>query len=132
MAVVQTMLLLDMVFEWRWALHDLWVQEAMRASVYGERREPQLLVLMVLMLALCGAAIWVLRKMHGQKGAAVASVSTLVSVGLWCCESISYHDLDRIFYRMVGGVMLISLMWLGLALIVVQGALLALREGHPH
>ncbi len=100
----------------------------MNLGVYGERRPPQVLALLVLFGVLAIATIWICYRFRGRPGLAMAVTGTVLSVGLVCCESISYHYVDMIFYRMVGYVMAVSLVWIGLALITCMGALLDRRN----
>jgi hypothetical protein len=119
---VQLLLLMDMFFEWRWALHGFWVEHAMQAGLYGERRGPQRLVLILLALAGTSLLIWIMLALRERPGATAAVAGSVLGVGLWCCECISYHDMDGILYRMEGKFMLVSLLWLGIAIVTSTGA----------
>jgi hypothetical protein len=128
LAAVQCGLLLDMVFDWRWKIHEFWMQEAMAVGVYGQRRRPQALVLGLLVLAATLGLLLVLARFRGRVGLAIAMAGTLVSVGLWFCESVSLHMVDQIFYFMVGKVMFVSLLWVGVALTTCFGVWLDVRD----
>lgn len=119
--LVQIVLLLDMAFEWRWVLHDFWIREAMSHGVYDLRRTPQLLSLIVLGLILVFSVISIVHRFRHSAGEAIAVTSTTLSIGLWCCECLSYHNVDRVFYRMVGPVMMVSLLWIGFTLLTCFG-----------
>jgi hypothetical protein len=62
------------------------------------------------------------RQFRGKLGAAIAAGSTLLAAGLWCCECLSYHFVDAVLYRLVGKVMIISLVWISLAAVTCFGA----------
>jgi len=121
LAGVQFALLLDMTFDWRWKLHEYGMRAAIAEGAYGQRRAPQLVALVILaaVLIVCGVAI--LYRFRHRAGVALAVTATLLSVGLWCSEAISYHFLDRVLYLMIGKAMLVSFLWLGLAVITCCG-----------
>jgi hypothetical protein len=56
-----------------------------------------------------------------RMGAALALGGTLLSVVLRCAEVVSYHNADAVLYRQVGGVMVVALAWIGLALVTCLG-----------
>jgi hypothetical protein len=122
LAGVQLYLLLDMAFDWRWKIHDFWARDAVELGAYDERRPPQALALVVLFVVVILAAAFVLRRFRGRAGLALALTGTLLSVGLWGCESISFHYMDMVLYHMVGGVMVVSLVWISLAAVTCWGA----------
>jgi hypothetical protein len=124
LAGVQLALLLDMAFDWRWKLHDYGMRTAMVGGIYGERRAPQLLILVILaaiLLACCSAILYRLRHRRGL-GLTLASIGTMLSLGLWCSEALSYHFFDQVLYRTVGKAMLVSFLWCGLAALTCFGA----------
>ena len=127
LTAVQALLLLDMVFNWRWLLHDYWMREAQAQHVYEARRSPQLLLLVVLVLVLAIVAVGILKQFRGRTGVTIAVLGTLLSVGLWCIETLSYHYLDAVFHAMIGGVMAIGLLWIALALFTCAGLWIDIR-----
>jgi hypothetical protein len=121
LALVQLVLLLDNVFNLRWKLHAVVDWTAASLGVYELRRGPQL-------LALCGLAalavvlVWlIVVRFRERMGAALALGGTLLSVVLRCAEVVSYHNADAVLYRQVGGVMVVALAWIGLALVTCLG-----------
>jgi hypothetical protein len=118
---VQLSLLLDMAFDWRWKLHDLGVRVTTGLGVYGLRSTPQLLALAALSLTLALFSILIFYKFRRRIGVALALTCTLLSVGLWCVECVSLHYVDGVLYRLVGVVMMVSLVWVGLALVTCLG-----------
>ena len=126
---VQALLLLDMAGDWRWKLHDAWMREAVAKGVYGDRRGPQLFALVVLVAALAAGAALIFHRFRSRRGVALAMMATLLSVGLWFCEAVSYHFVDALFYRPIGNVMSISLLWVCLAIATCFGVWLDGRDG---
>jgi hypothetical protein len=129
LSAAQLFLLLDMAFDWRWKLHGFWMQEAAALGVYDQRRLPQAMALGLLLLASAIGCFAILARFRIRPGLTIAVMGTLLSLGLWCCECISLHMLDQIFYRLVRGVMLVSLLWAALALVTCFGAW---RDGRDH
>jgi len=132
MAATQFLLLLDMAFDWRWKLHDFWGLTASELGVYGPRRLPQVFALAILCAGLAVASVSLIRRFRGRGGAAIAAVGTVLSVGLWFCEVISYHYLDAILYRLVGKVMVVSLAWSNLAAAACLGIWFDVQRGSIH
>jgi hypothetical protein len=121
LAAVQLGLVVDMAFDIRWKLHEFFMTRAMELHVYGERRDPQLLALILLAGVLLCCAWWILRRFRGRRGLALALTGTMLSIGLWFCEMLSYHFMDHVLYSMLGNLMLVSFLWLGLALATCCG-----------
>jgi hypothetical protein len=130
-AVLQFGLLLDMAYAWRWKLHEFLLREAVALGLYEQRRVPQILALSLIALAGAVASAVILHRCRCMTGVALAFTGTLLSVGLWCCEWVSFHFLDSILYRTVGGVMLVSLLRIGFALIVCCGVWIDARSLRP-
>ena len=130
LAGVQLCLLLDMAFNWRWKLHGLGVGVATEMGVYDLRRAPQLVALLALglVLALLSALIFYL--FRDRIGTALALTGTMLSMGLWCLECVSFHAVDGVLYRLVGVVMTVSLAWIFLALVTCLGVWLDFSR-HP-
>ena len=131
LAAVQFSLLLDMAFDWRWKMHDFWMREAMALGVYDRRRAPQMLALAILSLVVALASVSIVYRFRSRLGFALALTGTLLSVALWCCEWVSLHLIDQLFYHMVDGVMVVGLLWAGLALLTSIGVWLDSRSSFP-
>jgi hypothetical protein len=126
--VVQFLLLLDIVFDWRWTLHDLLAGDAKAHKVYTERRPYQVIVLELLAAALlCGAA-YVLFRMRRRPGAGLSVTGTLLSVGLWCEEVVSYHYADKVMYAGIGPLMVVAYLWIGLCFMTTAGIVMEARR----
>jgi hypothetical protein len=108
-------LVLDIALDLRWKLHAFFMDEATALGVYGERRGPQLAVLLLMGGVSIFGLVRIARRFGGRQGVAVALTGTMFSVGLWCCEMLSYHYTDAVLFHMVGKVMLVSLLWLAFA-----------------
>jgi hypothetical protein len=121
LAAVQLGLLVDMAFDW------FWMREAMASGVYDRRRLPQMLALGLLALGAVLASAAILYRCRRRAGVALALTGTLLSVGLWCSESISLHLMDRVFYHLAGKLMMVSLLWVGLAAVTCFGVWLDTR-----
>lgn len=129
LSAVQSFLLLDMAFDWRWKLHGFWMQEAAALGVYDQRRLPQALALGFLLLVSVVVCFAILSRFRSRAGLAIALTGTMLSLGLWCCECISLHMLDQFLYHLIGGVMAVSLLWTALAMVTCFGAW---RDGRSH
>jgi len=110
-------LFFDIVFNWRWMVHQALMDAAMRRNLYGSRRGPQELVLGVLAGLLAFSIFLTLRFLANRTCALLAAIGGLLSVGLWCTELISLHFVDSITEHKFGRLMAISLMWLVASLI---------------
>lgn len=121
LAGVQLFLLLDMAFDWRWDLHGLVMRGAAALGVYGERRLPQAIVLVMLcfIFGRLMASIW--RRCGRRTGVAVAMTGTLLSVGTWFCELISFHYTDAVLLHKIGSVLVVALLWIGFAAVTCCG-----------
>jgi hypothetical protein len=122
LAVVQLALLLDMIFNLRWKLHEFFMDEAMAHGVYGLRRQPQLVAMVLLTGATVICCGWLVSRLQRRPGAAIAVVGTLLSVGLRCAEVLSYHNLDAVLYFTIGKMMMVSILWIGLTGLTCVGA----------
>jgi len=122
LTLVQLVLLLDMMFRWRWKVHALLVREAVAEGVYNERRDPQLWVLIALGVVLVVVSLWVIYRWRARRGLALAMTGTLILAVLWCTEAISYHAMDQVLYTVAAaGVRIVGLSWCVAALMVCVG-----------
>jgi hypothetical protein len=111
LAVCEGCLLIDMVFNVRWILHQLFMDEATRLAVYASRRGPQAVALVVLVgIFLFGLRV-VSQRLRGRGGALLAVSGALLSVALWCTEVVSLHQVDHILYHSIGSLMTVSFFW---------------------
>ena len=112
LTVFEGCLLLDIVFNVRWNLHQLFMDEATTLTLYASRRGPQALVL----IALVGVFLFGLRmtsqRLRGRGGAIFAVSGALLSLVLWCTEVVSLHAVDHIMYHPLGKLMTVSFLWI--------------------
>jgi hypothetical protein len=127
-AGIQLFLLLDMAFDWRWKIHDFWGHDAMQLGVYAERRPPQVIAIAMLGVVVIFGSVLASARFRSRKGVGLALTATILSVGLWSCEAISYHYIDLVFYHMVGKMMVVSFVWLLLAMVTCFGVWLDHRS----
>jgi hypothetical protein len=121
LAVAQLGLVLDIALDIRWKLHDFWMTRATEMHLYSERRGPQLVALVLLVGLLLVGVVWIPLRFRGRRGLALALSGTMLSIGLWFCEMLSYHFMDAVLYSMAGKLMLVSFLWVVLAMTTCSG-----------
>jgi hypothetical protein len=112
LTLIETTLLLDIIFNWRWRLHDFSAGLARRGHEYEFRKLPQ-----VGMIALLGVLLFLgfllLRHLfRGRRGAFLAVTGALLSLVLWCVEAVSLHQIDHFLYQPIGRWMAVSALWI--------------------
>ncbi len=128
--LIEAVLLLDITFNWRWILHQRFVDLAQRTHEYGVRRPPQVILLVVLTVLLLGGMFAVQLYFRGR-GRALAVSGGLLSLFLWCTEVVSLHQVDHVLYHRVGPLMTVGLLWMAACLMTSSGILMAsLDAGH--
>jgi hypothetical protein len=110
--LIESMLLLDIAFNWRWMLHDLGMTVAQRVHEYDFRRVPQSIVVILLGALLVLGLFAALRFFRGRPGAFLAVVGALLSLVLWCVEAVSLHAVDHVLYHLVGKWMVVCALWI--------------------
>lgn len=115
---------LDMIYEWRWFLHDSLQHNFEVRGLYGQRHWFQITCLVLLGLLLVFGFRVMLRKLRGRPGARLAACGLFLSVGCWCVEVISLHATDHVLYSVGNGMMTVAYLWVLTALLVGIGALL--------
>ncbi len=112
LTVFEGCLLLDMVLNVRWNLHQFFMDEATTVTLYASRRGPQAVVL----IALVGVFLFGLRvtsqRLRGRGGAILAVSGALLSLTLWCTEVVSLHAVNHIMYHTFGKLMTVSFLWI--------------------
>lgn len=127
LAAVQLVLLLDLIFNWRWKLHDRVVAFAMMDNVYDERRWPQKIVLAVVFVAMIALVLRLWEKFRRRGGLMVAIAATVLSMALRLAELISWHTSDTILHWPLAGAMVVTFLWFGLGMATAAGVWIALR-----
>jgi hypothetical protein len=128
LAAIEAALLLDMVFNLRWWIHQQLMDLAQSRQEYEMRRSPQLIAIVILAVLLLVGLASALRILRARPGAGLAVFGVLLSLALWCTEVVSLHAVDHILYHLVGPWMLVSLVWVLAALMTSVGILLDARQ----
>ena len=128
--LIESTLLLDMAFNWRWMLHQLLMDLAQHAHEYAVRRTPQVIVLIVLVVLLL-IGLRAVRRLSRGRGIALALSGAVLSLALWCTEVVSLHQVDHVMYHRLGPIMTVSLLWMVACLMTSTGILMASREAMP-
>jgi hypothetical protein len=111
LTLIESTLLLDIVFDWRWRLHQLLMETAQRAHEYQIRRIPQLIALIILTGVLLLGLLRVRRLFRDRVGTSLAASGVLLSLVLWGTEVVSLHQVDHVLYFRLGKIMAVSLLW---------------------
>lgn len=131
-ALIEIALSFDLVFNLRWALHRFLEKQFLAHRLYDSRRPLQIVLLALLALALL-IAVRLIAHLFSQspqlqsRWATLAAASVLLSAALWATEVISLHEIDRVLYAHVFGLMAIAWLWGLLSAITIAGMLLQLR-----
>lgn len=121
LTIAETALLLDIIFDWRWAFHAFMLRQSMEHNVYAYRAVPQTIMLFILAaVALLGFG-FIKRQLHGRRGALIAMWGLLLSITCWCVEIISLHATDRILYHFAGGLMVVAFLWIAACIMTAVG-----------
>jgi hypothetical protein len=131
LTLIESTLLLDIVFNWRWMLHQWLMDTAQRAHEYQVRRIPQLIVLMSLAGFLLLGLLRVGRLFRGRGGPSLAASGVLLSLVLWCTEVVSLHQVDHVLYYRLGKIMAVSLLWTLACLMTSIGILSVSHHAEP-
>ena len=123
LVLVEAALLVDMAINGRWLIHQWIDEQAIAGGSYNHRGGPQiagLAILCTVTLVGLGVAFALFR---GRRGALLASIGALISLGFWCVEVISLHSVDAVLYDMTFGVMPITMVWIISSLMTGVGIL---------
>lgn len=120
---IESVLLLDIAFDWRWMLHALVGEVARGRHEYDLRRDPQLIALAILAAILLLGVLAAQRLFRGKVGARLAVSGILLSVVVWCVEVVSFHAVDSILYHSIGRWMVVSALWILACLMTSIGML---------
>ena len=126
--ILEGFLLLDLILNLRWRLHDFLAGKAMHLHLYGVRRGPQTLALFVLAGLLCLSLLPASVLLRQRTGAFFAVFGASLSLILWCTEVISLHAVDHVLYHNVGPLTVVSLVRICVCLITSAGILIEGRR----
>jgi hypothetical protein len=111
-AALESLLMLDMAMDARWALHGNVMQFALRRGFYAQRHGIQIAGLTILFAILLFGAAIITCRLRSMPGAIVAAWSALLALTMWCVELVSLHEIDAVLYHKVGGFMVIAFVWM--------------------
>jgi len=131
LTAIESLLLIDMILNVRWILHDIFATAAQRRHEYDLRHLPQLLFVAVLVGILLVGLISTARLYRARIGAVLAVSGALLSLIIWCVEVVSLHQVDAILYYPVGNLMAVSLIWVLASLLTSVGILIDAHQAHP-
>ena len=130
LTLIESVLLLDIAFNWRWMLHAFVGDIARRRHEYELRKEPQFIALVILAAFLLLGLLAALRLFRGKVGARLALSGILLSVFVWCVEVVSLHAVDHILYHLIGKWMVVSALWILACLMTSIGMLFGSHDAH--
>jgi hypothetical protein len=119
----ESALLLDMAFNWRWKLHQALMDFALERHEYGQRRFPQVIAVSALAGLLLIGVVTAWRTFRGRGTTLLAVSGAWLSIVLWSVEVVSLHAVDRVLYTSLGGVMVVSLLWIAACALTSIGIL---------
>lgn len=128
LTVLNAIFFLDIACDGRWVLHDLLQHAAIDRGLYGQRSGGQIAVLAIVGGALLVGLATARRGFVGRIGEFVAVCGALTSLSSWCVEIISLHAVDHVFYYTVGGIKLVSVLWIVCSLMTGLGILWTMRQ----
>ena len=128
LTAIEGALVLDMVFNWRWMIHQQLMDLAQHRNEYEIRRSPQVITIAILAVLLLVGLLAALRFLRGRAGALLAVSGVLLSLVLWCTEVISLHAMDHVLYHPLGPWMIVCLVWVLAGLMTSVGILLDARQ----
>jgi hypothetical protein len=112
LTLIESTLLLDIAFNWRWRLHLFVGDVAQRRHEYELRHEAQSIALVILAALLLLGLFVTQRFFRREPGALLAVSGSLLSVAVWCVEVVSLHAVDHILYHLIGKWMVVSALWI--------------------
>jgi hypothetical protein len=121
LSVVELFFALDMIFEWRLALHASLAGLFTANDLYDRRYPFQLWSLVALALILLTFLAYLFRRYRGRPGARIALTGTSLSSSLWLTEIISMHSVDQTLYHMVNNIMMVAVLWILLCALTLLG-----------
>jgi hypothetical protein len=131
LTLIESALLLDMVFNLRWKVHQFLMDFAMQKHEYQVRRFPQLIALIILAGLFLLGLLRIRRLSRGKSGPSLAASGVLLSLIVWCTEVVSLHQVDHVLYHRFGAIMAVSLLWALACLMTSMGVLSISRHAEP-
>jgi hypothetical protein len=120
--LIELFFCMDMVFEWRLALHALGAGFFIERNLYADRHSIQAPLLVALAVLLCAGLAGVFRRFRGSPGLLIAVAGVAMSLTLWLVEIISMHETDAVLYYFIHGLMVIAFLWILACALTFAGA----------
>ena len=128
LTVLQSALLVDMLFNLRWLLHNMLAGEFQVQHFYERRVGPQHLALL-LVAAAASTGIWLmLKSLRGRRGAQLASCGMILWISTWFTEVISLHSMDVFLHHSLAHVNVRDVVWIVSCIMISYGVLLDVRR----
>ena len=128
LTVLQSALLVDMLFNLRWLLHNMLAGEFQVQHFYDRRVGPQHLALF-LVAAAASTGIWLmLKSLRGRRGAQLASCGMILWISTWFTEVISLHSMDVFLHHSLAHVNVRDVVWIVSSIMISYGVLLDVRR----
>jgi hypothetical protein len=130
LTAIECILLLDIIFNGRWILHQLFLDFAQRRHEYQLRRLPQVIVLAMLIGILLIGLSYALRFFRERIGMLLAVSGALLSLVIWCIDVVSLHQVDAVLYHPIGKLMAVCIVWIAACTMTSVGILIESRPSN--
>ena len=128
LTALQSALLVDMLFNLRWLLHNKLAGEFQVQHFYDRRVGPQHFALF-LVAAAASTGIWLmLKSLRGRRGAQLASCGMILWISTWFVEVISLHSSDVFLHHSFDHVTVRDAVWMVSSILISYGVLLDVRR----
>ena len=128
LTVLQSALLVDMLFDLRWLVHNMLSGEFQVHHLYERRMGPQHLAL-ILVAAAASIGFWLLlQTLRGRRGAQLASCGMVLWISTWFVEVISLHSMDVFLHLSLAHVNVRDVVWIVSSIMISYGVLLDVRR----
>lgn len=124
LTVLQSALLVDMLFHLSWLVHNKLAGEFLAHHYYERRVGPQHLALLLLAAAAFTGVWLLLRNLPGRRGAQLASCGMILWISTWFAQVISLDSMDVFLHRSLAHVTVRDALWIVSSLMISYGVLL--------
>lgn len=133
--LLQLALLVDMLFNLRWILHNRLKGVFWAHQWYDSRVGPQHLALLLVAVA-ASIGVWLLlRSLRGRRGAQLAWCGMVLWIATWFAQVISLHSMDVFLHKSMAHVTVRDVVWIVSTIMISCGVLLqsiTSRAGTSH
>ena len=130
LTAIEGVLLLDMIVDGRWILHQFFVNIAQNKHEYSLRRSPQVILVTFLLAIFFLSLYFSLRLFRAKTGAFVTVSGASLSLIIWCIEVVSLHQIDAVLYHHVWRFMVVTFIWVAGCLMTSAGILFESRRAN--